>query len=65
MESNLTSKPSYYGSQQFDLTILWPWRNTFMLYHLIAAVLMVGVVSVPLCLLVFWYRFVKKAETRR
>jgi len=36
-----------------------------MLYHLIAAALMVGVVSVPLCLLVFWYRFVKKAETRR
>lgn len=36
-----------------------------MLYHLIAAMLMVGVVAVPLSLLVFWYRFVRKAETRR
>ena len=36
-----------------------------MLYHLIAAVLMLGVVAVPLCLLAFWYRFVKKAETQR
>ena len=36
-----------------------------MLLHVIAVALVVGTIAVPLCLLRFVYRFVKKPATRR
>jgi len=36
-----------------------------MLLHLIAVALLVATIAVPLCLLRFAYRFVKKPATRR
>ena len=36
-----------------------------MLLHLIAVVLVAGAIAVPLCLLRFVYRVVKKPATRR
>ncbi len=36
-----------------------------MLLHLLAVVLVVGTIAVPLCVLRFVYRFVKKPATRR
>ena len=36
-----------------------------MLLHLIAVALFVGAMAVPLCLLRFVYRFVRKPATRR